>query len=157
MSWFFIALLATLCFSGVNHIDKYLISRYLQSRGVGALMLFSSLFAVLVLPVIFLIDGNIFSISLSHIFWLIGVGGLSFLAVFLYFKALTYAEASVAVPFFQLIPVFGFGLAFVLLKEVIPLHSIIAGLIIIAGVLILSFEKKVGQSIVFKKKVVWFD
>jgi drug/metabolite transporter (DMT)-like permease len=154
MNWFFIALLATLCFSAINHIDKYLIFRYLKYRGVGALMLFSTLFAAFVLPVIFLIERNVFSISLQNALFLIVVGILSFLAIFFYFKALAYVDASTVVPFFQLVPVFGFILGFLFLKETIPLQSIIAGLIIITGVLILSFEKKYNQPIVFQRKVV---
>src|SRR3989344_5566626 len=110
MPWFFIALAATLCFSTINHIDKYLLSRFLNYRGVGALMLFSSFFALLVLPVIFFIEKDIFSLSPQNAFFLIIVGILSFLAIFFYFKALTYADASTINPFFQLIPVFGFVL-----------------------------------------------
>ncbi|MEK7622009.1 MAG: DMT family transporter [Patescibacteria group bacterium] len=155
MNWFFIALLSTLCFSTISHIDKYLISRYLRHSGVGALMLFSALFGAVVLPVIFLINKNVFSLSLSSALWLVTVGILSFLAIFFYFKALTYADASTAIPFFQLIPVFGFGLGFIFLRETIPWQSIIAGLVIIIGVLILSFEKKSGQPIIFKRQMVW--
>ena len=154
MNWFFIALLATLCFSTITHIDKYLISRYLNSAGIGALMLFSSFFSIITLPIIFFIEKKIFSISPLNAIFLIGVGILSFVAIFFYLKALVYAEASVISPFFQLIPVFGFILGFIFLGELIPIKSIIAGLIIMTGISILSFEKKDNLSIRFNKKVV---
>ncbi len=154
MNWFFIALLSTLCFSVITHIDKYLISRYVKESGIGALMLFSAFFAIFVLPFVFLIEKNIFSISLGDMFFLILIGILSFLAVLFYFKALTYADASTIIPFFQLIPVFGFILGFFLLKENIPLQSIVAGLVIMIGVLILGFSKQNKEPIVFQGVMV---
>lgn len=146
-------MLSTLSFSSINHIDKYLISRYLKAGSVGALMLFSGLFAVFVLPIIFFVNKSVFSIDLTKALFLIGVGVLSFLAIFFYFKALQQAEASVVVPFFQLTPVFGFILGFLFLGETISQKSIIAGLIIIAGVFILSFNKENMGQIVFKKQL----
>lgn len=154
MDWFFIAFLSTLCFSIISHIDKYILSRYLKGSGVGALMLFSALFAILILPFIYLLEERVLSISINDSLFLIGVGILSFIAVFFYFKALSYTEASVAVPFFQLIPIFGFILGFILLGEVVSVKSILAGLIIISGILLLSFSKKEEGEILFKGKVV---
>lgn len=154
MDWFFIALLSTLCFSTISHIDKYILSRYLKGNGVGALMLFSTLFAIVILPAIYLVEENVLSISFTDLVFLIGVGILSFVAVFFYFKALSYTEASVAIPFFQLIPIFGFILGFILLGELIPTRSIFAGIIIISGVLILSFTRKKEGGILFKSRVV---
>lgn len=155
MNWFFIALIATFCFSTISHIDKYLISKYLRDGGIGGLMLFSSLFAIFLLPVIFIIEKDVFSISATSALFLIMVGILSFVAVFFYFKALTYTDASVIIPFFQLIPVFGFALGFILLKETIPLQSIVAGLIIMIGVIIISIDKKDKKSVGFQKKIVF--
>lgn len=155
MNWFFIALISTICFSTITHIDKYLMSKYLNNKGIGALMLFSSLFAIIVLPFIFLIEKSVFSISSLNALFLIGVGILSFLAIFFYFKALTYVDASTAIPFFQLIPIFGFILGFIFLGELIPIRSIIAGLIIILGVSLVSFEKKDQKPIVFQKQMVF--
>lgn len=154
MNWFFIALLATFCFSTITHIDKYLLSRYLNNSGVGALMLFSALFGIIVLPFIWLIEKKVFMIHPVNALFLVGVGILSFLAIFFYFKALTYAEASVISPFFQLVPIFGFILGFIFLGELIPIKSIIAGLVIIMGISILSFEKKDTKPITLNKKIV---
>lgn len=152
MNWFFIALTSTLCFSMIGHIDKYLISKYLRSSGIGALMLFSSMFSIFILPVIFFFERNLFTLGPEKILFLIIVGILSFAAIFLYFKALTYTDTSTIIPFFQLIPIFGFILGFILLKETIPLDSILAGLVIILGVLIISTESG-HKKFTFKKSV----
>ena len=42
MNWFFIALAATLCYSSANHLDKYLITKYLREGAAGALTIFSA-------------------------------------------------------------------------------------------------------------------
>ena len=117
-------------------------------------MLFSALFAIFILPVIYIIDQGVFSIPLVSAVFLIAVGILSFVAIFFYFKALSYTEASMAIPFFQLIPIFGFLLGFALLGETVQLKSIIAGLIIILGILVLSFATDSNKFIIFNNKVV---
>ncbi len=153
MNWFFIALLSTICFSTITHIDKYIINHYLSERGIGSLVLFSAFFPIFILPIISIFEKRIWILPFENIVFLILVGILSFIAVFFYFKALVYVDASTVVPFFQLIPIFGFILGFLFLKETIPLKSIIGGLIIITGVITLSFEKKYNGPITFKKKI----
>ena len=86
MNWFFLSLGATFLFSTITHIDKYLISQYLNNKGIGALMLFSALFAAVVLPFIFIIERNVLSISFLNALSLVGIGILSFLAIFFTFN-----------------------------------------------------------------------
>jgi len=50
MNWFLIALIAPIVWSIVNHIDKYMLSKYLKERGLGALLIFSALSSVIILP-----------------------------------------------------------------------------------------------------------
>jgi len=42
MSWFLFALIGPALWALVNHIDKYIISKYFTGRGVGSLVLFTS-------------------------------------------------------------------------------------------------------------------
>ncbi len=154
MSWFFIALLGTLCFSLTGYIDKYLISKYLKSDRIGALMLFSAFFAILILPCVFIIERNILSVPSSTILFLILVGILSFIAILFYFKALTYTDTSSIIPYFQLIPVFGFIFGYFVLGEIIPTKTLIGGFIIILGSILLGFRKNESR-FRFEYKVVF--
>lgn len=40
MTWFFIALIGPALWSMGNHIDKYLLQKYLRGGGIGALIIF---------------------------------------------------------------------------------------------------------------------
>jgi drug/metabolite transporter (DMT)-like permease len=42
MNWFLFALIGPALWALVNHIDKYIISKYFTGRGVGSLALFTS-------------------------------------------------------------------------------------------------------------------
>src|SRR3989344_9601316 len=120
MNWFLIALINPVAHAFANHFDKYLISRFIKGGAVGTLILFSSLFAVVVLPVIIILNPSVFTtISASRAIILTINGGLLMLAVLFYLYALESDEASYVVPFFQLIPVFGFIVGYFMLGEVL--------------------------------------
>lgn len=143
MHWFFIALIAPALYAVTNHIDKYLITKYYTEEDdddVGSLILFSSLFAVFVLPVIALIEPNIFKVSLDNALWLIMVGVTAVVAITLYLYAMERDEASIVVPFFQTIPIFGYILGLVFLGEVMTSQQILFSLLIIIAAMILSIE-----------------
>jgi len=53
MNWFLIALVPPALWAITNHFDKYLLSKYFKGGGVGALMVFSSIIGVCLLPVIY--------------------------------------------------------------------------------------------------------
>jgi uncharacterized membrane protein len=156
MSWFFIALIGPLLWSLVNHADKYLLSKYTKESegGVGSLMIFSTLFSVFLLPVIFYFDQTIFSVSNFNIFILLLVGILNALSILLYMYALEDEETSIVVPLFQLIPVFGYFLGYLFLGEVLEGQKIFAASIIILGGMVLSLEFNEEQKISFKRKAL---
>src|SRR3990167_8405434 len=116
-AWFFIALIPPLVHASVNHIDKHLISKYLKGGEVGSLVLFSALFAVVALPIIVWMDPAVVSISQNDAVLLMINGGLLVGAYICYFYALNKDEASIVVPLFQLVPLFGFGLGYFFLGE----------------------------------------
>ncbi len=151
-TWLLIALIAPFLWALVNHADKYLLSKYFKVDGVGPLMIFSTLFGVFVLPVAFIIDPSILSLSLHDCLILIFAGLCSALFVLLYLQALQEEETSVVVPFWQTIPIFAYILGYIFFKETLTTQQIYAGLIILIGATILSFD--ITEKIKFKAKVV---
>lgn len=140
MIWFFIALVGPLMYALTNHIDKILLEKYFKESGVGTIILFSSLLSALALPFLFFADTTIFNVGLVQIFALAIVGILNVLVLWFYLLALKNEEASVAVVFYQLVPVFGYMLGYFVLGEVLTQLQLIAMATIILGTTIISFE-----------------
>lgn len=155
MNWFFFALIGTLLYACANHTDKYIISRYLKNGEVGALIIFSSIFSVIALPIVLFIHPSVFNISLFQGVVLAINSMLVVVAVLFYFYALQKDEVSYVVPFYQTIPVFAFILGYFILSETISLPQGLASIVIIIGALILSFDLNL-EKIRFKKNVVFF-
>ena len=153
MNWFFIALIGPFLYATTNYFDKYLLDKYFKVGESGAIILFSSLFAFVALPVIYLIDPAVFSLSWTNIVVLTLNGTLNIFCLILYFKSLQDSEVSMVIPFYQTIPIFGFILGYFILGEKIGMMEILACLLIILGTTIISLDLT-GEKIRFKKKVV---
>ena len=154
-NWFFIALIAPILWSVINHIDKYILSKYQEGKGIGALLIFSSLSSVIVLPFLAIFFRlQIFDVSLVGLFILFIVGFLSALAFYFYLRAMDVEEASVVIPLFQFDPVFGYILSFFVLKESLNLNQILASVLILVGIILLSIEIDIDNRFRFKRKVL---
>lgn len=154
MNWFLIALINPIAHAFANHLDKYLISRFIKGGSVGALILFMTLFAVIALPVIYIVHPDVFAtITLFRALVLTINGCLSALAVMFYFYAMNEDEASFVAPFFQLVPVFGFILGYFILKETLQTGQLFGAGLIILGSILLSLELS-GAKPKLKKKLV---
>src|SRR3990167_7262849 len=154
-NWFLLALIAPILWSIVNHIDKYMLSKYLKDRGVGALLIFSALSSVLILRIIaFFYRSEIFNISGMDFLILIFVGFLSSGAFYFYLAGMEMEEASIVVPLFQLIPVFGYFLSYLILGESLNTYQILAALLVMSGIMILSLEIDEENKLKFKTKVL---
>ena len=117
-NWFLLSLVAPILWSIINHIDKFILSKYEEGRGVGALLIFSSLSSVIVLPVLAIFyRSKIFDVSFTDGFILLFAGLLSAAGFYFYLRAMNIEEASVVVPLFQFDPVFGYLLGFFILQE----------------------------------------
>jgi drug/metabolite transporter (DMT)-like permease len=147
MTNFLLSLIAPSLWAASNHFDKYIVGRYFKNTSVGAMMVFSALIGVVVMPVSFIFQDSAFSISpLSAI--LIALNGCLYLiAIQPYLKALRISDASASVPMFQIIPVLTFILARILLKETLTSNQLIGGLLIVIGAVIISFEMVEGRKI----------
>lgn len=154
MHWFLIALIGPILYACANHTDKYLISRYLKNGAAGALIIFSSVFSIIALPIVLFIHPAVFNVSLVQGLALAFNSMFVVVAVLLYFYALQKDEATYVVPFYQTIPVFAFIIGYFVLGEKISIIQGLASVIIISGALVLSFELGIGK-IRFKKEVVF--
>lgn len=156
-NWFLIALIAPILWSIVNHIDKYMLSKYLKERGVGALLIFSALASVIILPFfLYFYHAQIFNISSQDLITLFFVGLLSTLAFYFYLKGMDEEEASIVIPLFQLVPVFGYFLGYLILGESLNTAQIFSSLLVIFGMIILVIEIDIDNRITLKGKVLAF-
>ncbi|OGI60033.1 hypothetical protein A2641_02560 [Candidatus Nomurabacteria bacterium RIFCSPHIGHO2_01_FULL_37_25] len=155
-NWFLIALIAPILWSVINHIDKYILSKYQDGRGVGALLIFSSLSSIIILPFLAIFyRSKIFNISLTDFLILFFVGFLSATAFYFYLKAMDIEEASIVIPLFQFDPVFGYILSYFILKESLNISQILASVLILVGIILLSIEIDEENKLKFKKKALF--
>ncbi len=132
-----------------------MLSKYLKDRGVGALLIFSALSSVLILPfVAFFNREQIFQISSADFITLIFVGLLSAGAFYMYLEGMEAEEASIVIPLFQLVPVFGYFLGYLILGESLNSNQIFSSLLIISGIIILAAEIGEDNKVKLKKRVL---
>lgn len=132
--------------------DKYLLEKYFGKEadidsGPGALIIFSSLFLILVLISVFVTKYHSLDFSLAVGVTGIIVGFMNGGWILLYLHAINRADVSRAVPVFQTIPVFGFILGFLFLGESLSLSEILSGSLIILGSLALMYSNINGTKI----------
>lgn len=156
MPWFLIALISPFLSSVIHHADKYLLSKFKRQHSIGSIILFSSLFPILLLPFFILYGVRVETISFENISLLIVTGIFSALSLLFYFYALEDEEASLIVPMFQLVPVFGYFLGIVVLGESIAGAKLLAALVVLLGATILSFEFEEEMGLHFKLKPTLF-
>ena len=153
MNWFFIALCAPFLLACANHNDKFLLSRYLKEKNIGSIVIFSSLFSGVAIPIVLFIQPDVYDVSLVQGSAVVATGMLSVLAAVCYLYALDLDEASFVTPFYQTVPIFAYFLGYFILGETITLTQGLASFVIIVGALALSFE--VGpRRMRFKRNVV---
>lgn len=154
MTWFFIALVGPFLYALSNHVDKILLEKYFKEGGVGTLILFSSLLSVMVLPFIFLADRTVFDMNGVSILAMAVVGLLNVIVLWCWLLALKTEEASVAVVFYQLVPVFGCILGYIFLGEILTRLQLVAMTIVILGTTIISFEIDVENKFKLRRKTI---
>ncbi len=121
MNWFLIALIGPILYAITNHTDKYLIEKYLKGGAIGSLIIFSSIFGIVAIPVVLFFHPDVFNINILHAVALILNSMLLVFAILCYFYALRKDEATYIIPFYQTIPVFGFILGYFILGETISI------------------------------------
>ena len=142
-----VASVAPLIWSVLNHTDKYLLKKYSGHAGIGALSILSSIFAVVPLPFIFILDDTVFKIQTPDLLVLITTGVLTAVGIFFYFHALDHDDASHVVPFWFLVPIISYFLGIIFLSEFITTDKIIGSGITLLGAFVLSLEFDSGVTI----------
>jgi drug/metabolite transporter (DMT)-like permease len=156
MTWFFIALIGPLLYATTNYIDKFLLSKYFKEGGVGTILIFSSFLSAIALPFFFFADKTVLDVGFLEIIALCIVGILNTMVLLCYLLAIEEEEASVAVVFYQLIPVFGCILGYFVLGETLTKLQFLAITIIILGTTIISFEIDSENKFRLRRKTIIF-
>jgi uncharacterized membrane protein len=145
MSMFLLTLIAPALWAVANHLDKIIVSRYFQNASLGAMMIFSALIGIAVLPVAFIFQDQAFAVGVITPLVILANGCLYLLGVQLYLMALRAGDASACVPILQLTPVISFVLAYLILGETLSANQLIGGVFIVSGALLISLEISLGK------------
>ena len=158
MSWFLIALGAPILWAVVNIADDYLVSKYSQKekeRSSGGLVLFSSLIGLVVAFFIFIFTSGVWAVSFVDKILLFITGGLTIVWIILYLYALEIEDISAIVPWFLVVPIFGYFLGYIFLGETLTKYQIMGTVIVLFGALINSIDFS-GEKRKLKKRPVFY-
>jgi len=140
MSWLFFAISAQVLWTATVWIDKVLIEKHMSHYKVPTLLLYSSLFSVLVLPFLWWWSGGVLSFSFTATLALIASGTMSIGWVYAYLRALEHEDASTVVPFFQFVPIFGMVAGALFLHETLSVSEYIGIGVVTLGAIVLTYE-----------------
>ncbi len=154
MAWLLAGIIPPVLWALVNHTDKYLLSRARHRSSVEVLMVYSTLFSLIILPTLLYFAYSELFLSWQQVIIQIIGGILLTLSIYFYLKALDKDEASVVMPFALLVPVFGYFFSYFLLGEVLTSKELIACVLIVAGALVLSLEFEEERKIKIKHGVL---
>ena len=144
MSWVVFAFSGPVLWAISVHLDKYLVERFFKESNVAVMLLFTAFVGVLLLPFIWLYEPSVTAPGLGSIALIILAGILYMVAMLLYLQALQTEEASIVAPYFQAGPLFGYGLAYLVLGETLTGRQLAGGVLIILGALSVSVRFAYG-------------
>jgi uncharacterized membrane protein len=147
VEWFYFALLSSVLISGVNIIDKILISDYKIPPLVYVLVIS----ATSLMPLVTLAFFHLTPLPLGILAFTILVGFVRIYYTLPYFKALMVEEVSRVIPLLQLTPVFVLILSSVVLHEALrPQDYVAFGLLVLGGTLFaIRLTKGIRVSLAF--------
>jgi drug/metabolite transporter (DMT)-like permease len=144
VSWVVFAFTGPVLWAISVHLDKYLVERFFKESNVAVMLLFTAFVGVLLLPFIWLYEPSVTAPGAGSIALIILAGLLYMGAMLLYLRALQTEEASVVAPYFQAGPLFGYGLAYLVLGETLTGRQLAGGILIVLGALIVSIRYEHG-------------
>jgi uncharacterized membrane protein len=144
MSWLIFAFSGPVLWAISVHFDKYLVERFFKDSNVAVLLVFTAWIGLLLLPFIWFFEPSVTAPGAASIALIMLSGILYMGAMLFYLRALQTEEASVVAPFFQASPLFGYGLAYLVLGETLSGRQMAGGVLIIVGALFVSL--KLGHS-----------
>ncbi len=142
MIWLIAGIIPPFLYSIINHVDKFFLLQSRRKSYVDVLIIYSTWFSIIVLPVTyFFARHELFANPSQIIIQLIG-GVLTAFSIYFYLKALFKDEASIVIPLLLLVPVFGYLFSYIILGETLSSKQILSCVLVLAGALILSIEIK---------------
>lgn len=156
MSWIGVALFAPALSAAGSYIDKYLLVHKERTGGLGSILIFSSVFGALILPIALLLGAQPFSVGTMDALILMANGFLTVASLATYLRAIRDSDVVAVVPVLQTIPIFGFTFGFAFLGETLSLREIVGSLIIIGSAILLALEieEETGARFNFKS-LLW--
>jgi len=158
MTWFLIALVAPFLWAIVNIADQYLIANYSErekERSSGGLVIFSSIIGIFIALLILIFTSDVFNIPFSDKVLLIVAGALTISWIILYLYTLEIEEVSNVIPWFLMVPVFGYIFGYLFLGETLSTHQSTGSLVIFSGLILISTNFKEGKKY-FKRKLALY-
>lgn len=152
--WFILPLLAAFLWATVNHIDKYLLTRFCKDGNIGSIVLISCLISIPVSILLFLLDPQSIRLSLVDSLTILLTGSLFSLSIIPYLYALDKDEASIVAPLFQLVPVFTFLFGFLILGETLTFMQGLGGVIISIGAVSLVIQDRTANKFALNIQVL---
>lgn len=144
--WITLAGMPSFLYAVCNHIDKHLLDRYFKGRlGVLTLLFVSAIVSGLAIPFLWYFSPtSVIPEAWPHLVAFVVVGLLHVALLWFYLTALNMEDTTTIIIFYSILPVLGLTASNVFLGEVLLPMQLLAMVIIIVGVLIVSFEKKDG-------------
>jgi len=140
MTWFLVALIAPALWALVGHIDKFVINKYFQGKGIGSLVIFTGLSGFIFSLFILLFNFSAVKIPFYAAIFIAFNGALLIASYIPYLRAMEKEEASLIAALFQMIPVFGYFLGLIFLHELVSLLQIVGSSLIIIGVVVITLD-----------------
>ncbi|MFT7507389.1 MAG: drug/metabolite transporter (DMT)-like permease [Acidimicrobiales bacterium] len=153
---YLLAIVSPLLYAATNHFDNILLAKYFKEGGVGTLILFSALLSIIAIPVFYLIDPTVLGVDMKSVAILILVGLINVLLLWCYLQAVFTDEPTVVIIYYQLVPVIGLGLGYVILGETLTSNQMFAMIIIIMGALVLTVALDDDGKIVFRGRTAFY-
>lgn len=150
------SLIAPFLYAFTNHIDKALLDRYFTSGGVGTLILFSSILSCLALPIIYILEPSAWQVDPQSALTLAFVGVLNVILLWCYLQAMAAEDPTVVIIFYQLVPVIGLALSYLVLGETITTLQAAAMLTIIIGATIMTVSSDQDGKIELRLRPIKF-
>lgn len=153
---YLLAIISPLFYAATNHIDNILLVKYFKQGGVGTLILFSALLSILAMPVLYFIDPSVLEVDATSMAMLALVGVINVILLWCYLQAIFNDEPTVVIIYYQMVPVIGLGLGYLVLGETIATNQAISMGIIIIGALILTVALDADGKIIFRGRTALY-
>lgn len=134
------ASIAPFLYAITNHLDKIVLGEYEDSS--LTLWAISLLVSLVPAGIIFFIDPSVVHMSLTHIGIMFVNGLLNTCLLWLYLKAMDEDEPTATITFYQLVPVFGLVLGYVVLGEMFGTIEFVGMALVMLGTAAMVFSAK---------------